>query len=168
MSHVASFTRDTTAVVVLLGCFVLSTREAAAQAGNTVDGAVWRFSLDRIGGGPGPGKLRGACRINDFEMFQRESDSFELPKNRTPSEWARKVGSVKRAKGLKGMKGRKGDPSPSVVWTITDIRAFDENRQAHRLDGTIRAQIDEKGRWSGTFIDGDGRHWDFSVQRIQE
>jgi hypothetical protein len=166
MSHVASFTRHTTAVVVLLGCFVLSTREAAAQAGNTVDGAVWRFSLDRIGGGPGPGKLRGACRINDFEMFQRESDSFELPKNRAPSEWSRKVGSVKRAKGLKGMKGRKGDPS--VVWTITDIQAFDENKQAHRLDGTIRAQIDEKGRWSGTFIDGDGRHWDFSVQRIQE
>ena len=148
-------------LLVLVLCWSqVSIREAAAQAGDTVDGAVWRFSLNRVGGGPGPKKLRGACRINKLEMFQRESESPERPKDRKPQEWNRKVGGVEKVK-------RAGDDS-KVVWTITDIRAFDDERSPHTLNGTIRASIDKKGHWSGVLIDGDGRHWDFNVQRIQE
>lgn len=160
MPRCDSFCRITGLVVVSVGCGLVMAGEAAAQAGDTVDGAVWRFGLERIGRGPGPGKLRGAYRINNFEMFQRESESFEPPRKSNPQEWTKKVGGVDRLKGKKGDK--------TVVWTITDILVFDEDRRSQRINGTIRAQLDERGHWSGEFIDGDGRHWKFSTQRIKE
>ena len=151
-------------VVAAAACGMLPAREASAQAGNAVDGAVWRIGLDRVGKGR-PDKLKGAFRINNYEMFQRESDAPEPPKARDPQQWSRRVGGVDR---VKLDKNKKDGNDSTVVWTITDLVLFDENRVAHRLDGTIKGKIDEAGHWSGRFIDGKGHHWNFKVQRIQE
>lgn len=52
---------------------------------------------------------------------------------------------------------------------FTDFRTFGgRDTPPTHIKGTALLSLDRFGHWSGTFIDGEGRHWDFQCERIRE
>lgn len=146
----SSITRLTIAVIAILTLNLFSGSVVYAQAGDEFEGAVWQFGMTpKV---PGDEALRGAFRVADHEIFQRNGRSDE---------------KFEQPAGKNFPKGR----TTRIVFK--DMVAFKKeggSRQERRVDlsGTATLKMDEFGEWSGRFVDGDGHRWDFKCSRIKE
>jgi len=125
-----------------------------AQAGDTLDGAVWRFKITPKF--PRQEAVFGQYRISDYRIFIKDD-----PKDK---EFTREVG--------------KATPHPRTkVTTVVfkELRVFEKSEDGSRprvskavTAGGAKVKMDEPFEWSGLFIDSEGRHWDFKCSRIKE
>ncbi|MBX3437475.1 MAG: hypothetical protein KF861_08300 [Planctomycetaceae bacterium] len=131
------------AVALLLLCTAARDCEAN-QAGDQIEGAVWKFQMkavDRKGGTRG-----GQFRVNNGVLYQKESlDNVE---------WNKVIG---RIEPLKKGKSR---------LIFEDLQANKDKSAA--IKGTAILDIDKFGHWTGRMIDSEGAHWHFQCARIQE
>jgi hypothetical protein len=97
---------------------------------------------------PGPQPLRGAFRVANDVLYQKETPE--------DADFTKKIG--------------KNQPRGSKTRIeFTDLRAFVRRGVAHEgLSGNVLLTIDRAGEWSGTFVDSQGRHWSFKCTRVQE
>ena len=96
--------------------------------------------------------LRGAFRVSDRDIFQKESrDDERFQKN-------------------VGKKFPNGATTKIVFKELFAMSKEDEQSRRKRveLSGTAMLNFDEPGERSGRFVDGDGHRWDFKCSRIKE
>lgn len=130
-------------LAIMSGALCLTPAPASAQ--DTIDGALWRFQMTSKVGGV---IYRGQFRVNNNVLYQRELQ--------TDAEYKKQIGT-NHPDGLR------------TRMVLTDFAAFDGTRARREgLKGEVRIKADKRGEWSGVLIDGDGKHWDFKCQRIQE
>ncbi len=131
----------------LLAMPVLNPGEVRAQGadGGKFDGAVWRFTLKPKA--PKLSELNGAYRVANDVLYQQEK--------RGDPDYTQVVG--------------RNYPRRNKTRTVfSELRAVDSQRRVHKVEGTAALSFDKRGHWSGEFIDGEGRHWDITVVRVQE
>ena len=125
-----------------------------AQAGDTVDGAVWRFKITPKF--PLQEPVFGQYRISNYQIFIKDD-----PKDK---EFTREVGKATPNRRTK---------VTTVVFK--ELRVFEKSEKGSRpriskavTAGGAKVKMDEVFEWSGLFIDSEGRHWDFKCSRVKE
>lgn len=125
---------------------------AFGQAGDKVEGAIWRFSMK-----PKVEKLkplRGRFRLHNNRIYQKADPNEK--------EFNKLVGT-----SIQGPKKKRDAPKAKV--TFTDLRAVDKQLNSHTgIKGTVLMKMEKPGVGTGTLVDSEGRHWDFRCTRIQE
>lgn len=135
--------KDIPAIAMLL-LLVLTTN--AAQAQDTIDGAIWRFTMKPKT--QGLQILKGQFRVSNHVLFQKEKPE--------QNDFNKQIGVNKPNKD-------------KTVMTLTDLRAMDKKRNWHNgFKGKVLLRNERFGFWTGRFIDSQGRHWDFTCSRIQD
>lgn len=122
-----------------------------AQVGDAdkFDGAVWRYTLTPKT--KGLLALKGRYRVSGQYLYQKKSPDDEVLKKVVGKKVAAKQGKVRvEFDDFRGYTDRAGGSPPT------------------QIKGSALLSYDRFGNWSGTFIDGDGRHWDFVCERIRE
>lgn len=130
-----------------MAAVVLSSSWALAQDGDKFDGAIWIFTMKSKG--RNSQTLKGRFRVSDDVLYQQAERGRETPFDK---EVGKNYPNGKRTR-----------------IEMSDLRAGDANRSIHSgLKGKALLNMDRGGEWSGTFIDGEGHHWDFQCSRVQE
>ena len=140
-------------VAVLLSGIVGGS-SATADEKDKFDGAIWNFTMTpKRPASAEP--LKGGFRVFKHVLYQR-------------SEAPREKGVAKRDDFNKVI-GKNHPQGKRTRVELNDFRAFDKNMTWHSgLKGSVLLTIDRFGEWSGTFVDSEGRHWDFKCVRVQE
>ena len=117
-----------------------------AQDAGEFEGAVWTIALKpRQPRSDGP--LRATYRISDRVLYQKEKPRIPV--------YDKQVG--------------RNYPNGKKTRThFRELTAFTASREPRSLSGWANLQMDERGKWSGQFIDSTGKHWDCEVKRVQE
>ena len=112
-----------------------------------VDGALWKFEMQPVQ--KGPAVRRGQFRVKGKFLYQKtKPDSKEFDK-----VIGEKVSGVRGVTRLR----------------IDDLRARSKgNGLQSGIKGNLELKIDEKGKWSGKFVDSEGTHWRTTCERFQE
>lgn len=135
-------------LVLLLTIGISGISNAKADDAGEFDGAIWRFHMTPAAKRFGE-PMNGAFRVKGKNLYQ----------NTKP-----------RTKDFDKHIGQKTAAKPKKTWlTIDDMRAKPKGGNiVEGIKGKMVLTMDEPGKWSGTFIDSQGRHWDFKCERIQE
>ena len=126
------------------------TSEAVAQTGHQFEGAVWRFTMAPKF--PRAVKRQGAFRVADNKIFQKTKSDDK--------DFSKEIGV------------NKPDGNKTRI-ELKDFRTFEIASGGglgaqNRIDGTALLKMNRFGEWSGRFIDGDGKHWEFQCSRVVE
>lgn len=94
--------------------------------------------------------LRGGFRVSDDVLFQKDKP--------TDPEMRKQVGT-NHPKDQKHTRMK-----------FTDLRAavVGKDRWVTGIKGSAMMKMDKPGTWSGSLIDGSGRHWEFECVRVAE
>lgn len=138
------------ASLLLCGILAIGTSKAAAPTGDQFEGAVWSFTMSPKF--PRAEKRQGAFRVADDKIFQKLKPSDK--------EFSKEVG-VNHPNGDK------------TQIELHDFRTFEITSDGglgsqKRLSGKALLKMNKLGEWSGRFIDGDGKHWEFQCSRVAE
>ena len=138
-----------TLLTILMGlCILTGPTSAQGQAGNKVDGAIWRFTMTPKF--QGAKKMGGKYRVLNNRIYQKADPNAD--------KFSKQVGS-----NTPKTKKRK------AVLTFTDLRALDKQKNWHNgIKAKIIIKQKKPGVGVGTMVDSEGRHWDFRCTRIQE
>lgn len=154
-------TRNITFTYCILSIFfvVAWTNSAHAEDLGMFEGAVWRFKLT-----PKNQQLTtmaGLFRVHNGVLYQKSSPG--------PDAEEKVVGSETL------IKRRNKEGSRLTRLNFTDLHARSEKKdfKGNRvpqpgIKGTVLMHQDRFGKWTGAFIAEDGRHWNFSCQRVRE
>jgi len=134
---------------------IVGASAASADDKDKFDGAIWNFTMTPKRGGLGLEPLKGGFRVFNHVLYQRSKPPREK-KEANRDDFDKVVG--------------KNHPQGKRTRVeMKDFRAFDKNMTWHSgLKGSVLLTIDRFGEWSGTFVDSEGRHWDFKCTRVQE
>lgn len=136
--------------LALVACALVfaCTAPVVAQDGvGTVDGAIWRFSMEPLGQGQ---KMGGMFRVKNNGVFQKDKEDDKV--------WKRSV----------GMNHPKDKSKTRMVFTGLKTGAPKKGVIEENLKGVAMLEFQEFGHWKGRFIAEDGRHYRFSCTRVQE
>ena len=101
----------------------------------------------------------------------RSANARQQPREGLSEELKRRLREAGAKVTLVGPEAGKNYPSKRgrTRVELDDFRAFEEDKTLHgSLKGKVLMSIDQRGEWSGFFIDGEGRNWDFHCTRVQE
>ncbi len=147
----ASIQRIVCLVATLLVLHLEGSTPLLAQGidGGKVDGAIWKFTMTPKTAGLEA--VNGRYRVSGMTLYQKE--------NPDDQQFKRVVG--------KKVAGKKGEHKVGIVFS--DFRArIERGSPPVQLNGSAWLKAEKREKWSGTFIDSDGRHWDFQCERIFE
>lgn len=121
---------------------------AEGRDGGDFEGAVWRFEMTPKGSRGGGAPLAGRYRVAKHVLYQK--------RDRQDKDFSKRVGTNR--------------PSGKRTKVEFDgLRAADKDGAFREgIGGTALLTMDRFGEWSGTLVDGDGRHWDFRCTRVKE
>lgn len=127
---------------------MLTTAFSVADDNDKVDGAIWKFEMTPVKK-RGAETLRGQFRVQGKFLYQKTT-----PKSK---EFDKKIGEKTSTKGK------------TTRLQIDDLRARAKESGLHSgIKGKLVLDMDERGKWSGPFVDSEGSHWDFKCERFQE
>jgi hypothetical protein len=135
-------------LVVLMTIGIIGISNLVADDDDKFDGALWKFHMEPVAK-RAVEPLNGVFRVKGKELFQK---------------------SKPRIKEFDLLIGEKTAFKPKTTWLkIDNLRARTKGGKVETgIKGKLVLKMDEQGKWSGPFIDSEGRHWDFSCERFQE
>jgi len=153
MKSVSVTRRAAVGWIAALACGGVFGFEGEREAGDTVEGAVWRMHLTSRAR---KGLERLAIfRVSDGKIYQKVALKPEVKEEEVGRD---------EAKGKFGEK---------TVLNFENLRVFEPGerrgpRGGEKVKGTARINKDEFGKYHGRMVDGDGRHWDLTLTRFKE
>ena len=122
------------------------------QAGDTVEGAIWRIQMtSRARRGK---KLGGMFRVSDHVLYQKVEPG--------PDAEEQVVGKNRPVRSRDGK---------TTLLDFENLRVREPGerpKEGEKISGTAKIERDEFGKFHGRLVDGKGLHWDVTLTRFKE